>query len=202
VNKPVYQVIENFYNEKELSLIWKELEFLTPKLLSAAETAASTNPDGTYKKHAKGLFLDHVYSDRNVSDILTCNRKAFNINFINQLIKKDIVYRNFMACNEDHTLINYYENNDYYNKHSDAGLLSTLTFFFKEPKSFTGGDLIFNDFNITIPIKNNMFIIFPSYYEHEVTKIKMKQKDIDKGLGRYSMAQFLNFKGLSHGTIR
>ena len=202
MNNPVYHIIENFFKEDELQLILKELEFLNSKLLGPAETSASESDTGRYNKQAKGIFLDHIYANRNISDILKLNRKIFEFDFINSLIQKDIVYRNLLGCNHDMTLINYYENNDYYDKHSDAAVLSCISFFYKEPKKFTGGDFIFNDFNIKIPIKNNMLIIFPSYYEHQATPVKMKEKDIDKGLGRYSMVQFLNFKVNNQGTFR
>ena len=65
----------------------------------------------------------------------------------------------------------------------------SFLWFFKEPKKFTGGNLILKDFDLEIEVKNNMVIYMPSIYVHEVTPIVMDEKD--RGYGRYSMSQFL-----------
>ena len=57
-----------------------------------------------------------------------------------------------------------------------------LLWIFKEPKPFTGGDLIFTDYDYTVECKNNSGIIFPGPIKHEVPPIE--------GDGRYTITLF------------
>ena len=62
-------VIENFYNESELDLIWEELKFLTKpnKLMDARDYGGVIE-----NTNAKALILDDVYEGhRSISNILT-----------------------------------------------------------------------------------------------------------------------------------
>lgn len=189
---PPLVIVENFYDENELDLIWRELNFLTSqdKLLEPEETGSATE-NGKILKRNKGIFLDVAYGIRKVSDILTINRKLFNMDFCDKLVKINPLFRTLKTSNYDSTLISYYENEGMYNKHTDTSTLTAVTYFFKEPKKFFGGDIIFNDYNIQVRIKNNMLIIFPSCLFHEVTEIKMEKNNFD-GFGRYCMTQFIS----------
>ena len=187
-------VVENFYSEDELNLIWKELEFYQGKFLSSEFTEpAFIEGTNISKKQNKGLFLDQLYSPnkRHISNILTLNTKIFDIEFRQKLIQLSPMFRVVDKCNQDSTLLSYYEDSDYYKAHTDSSAMTILSYFFKKPKSFKGGNIRFCDFDTTIEVKNNMLIFFPGVYEHEVDTIKMKEKDLNKNLGRYCMAQFL-----------
>ena len=81
------------------------------------------------------------------------------------------------------------EDGDFYLPHVDASVYTVISYFWKEPKKFTGGNLKLKDFDIEIEVKNNMVIYMPSVYVHEVTPIVMEEKSL--GYGRYSMSQFL-----------
>ena len=69
-------IVEDFYNEEELKLIWQELDFYTHpnKLVPAKDyggIVGSTN--------ALALQLDSLYAGhREVSNILKVNRKIFD----------------------------------------------------------------------------------------------------------------------------
>ena len=186
-----YIRIDDFYDEDELALIWEELKFLTyrHKLNPPLKTGQSKP---MMKKNA-GLFLDDLYSDRNISNILRVNRKIFSKDVMKKYNDLSEMHENIFNCNQDTTLISYYENEGFYKPHSDTAVVTALTWFFKEPKQFTGGDLVFSAFNKTIEIENNMLLVFPSVVKHEVTAVSM-EKDIPKfsRLGRYCMSQFMN----------
>ena len=111
---------------------------------------------------------------------------------MNELININPLFRALPVTNYDTTLVNYYENANYYKPHADETLFSAISFHYKEPKKFSGGDFILNDFNLKIEIKNNMLIIFPGAYHHGVTEVIMNKKDLNQGFGRYSMVQFIN----------
>ena len=70
-------IVENFYDKKELELIWEELTFYTKpgKLLEAKDYGGVIG-----FTNAKAIFLDRLYVDkyRNMSNILTVNRKMFH----------------------------------------------------------------------------------------------------------------------------
>jgi hypothetical protein len=189
-------VVENFYSEDEIKLIWEELESYQDKFLSPEFTkSALLKEAGLPKKQNKGLFLDEFYSGkRHISNILTINRKVYHKELIQQLVSLSPMFRVLHTCNIDNTLVSYYENSDYYKAHTDLSAMTGLSYFFKEPKSFSKGNIRFCDFDITVEIKNNMVIFFPGVYEHEVDTIIMKDEDSNKNLGRYCMAQFFNFK--------
>lgn len=182
-------IIDGMYSEAELKLIWRELEFLTPKLKSPQETNSAQHNDGVYKKQNKGLFLDQVYADRDMSDILRANRRLFNPGMCEAVSKLHPVFKFLALKNFDVTLINYYEDTDKYEAHIDSSVLSAITFFVKEPLCFTGGEFIFTEYNHKIEIKNNRVVLFCGGIEHAVTPVKMQVNGENNG--RYSMAQFI-----------
>ena len=102
-------------------------------------------------------------------------------------------FNNF-TCNFDTTQISYYEKNDYYGAHTDASILTALTWFYKEPKKFQGGDIFFTDYDLQHSIQNNSTLIFPSCIKHSVSTIEMGDENLNKRLGRFCMAQFFQIK--------
>lgn len=186
-----YLLIRDFYDEEELQGIWEELKFFTYKnKLSAPNKTGQASP---LAKKNSGVFLDEVFSERRYSNILRANRKVFKSHIMKMYADLHFTYENIMQVNFDTTLISYYEDSSYYKPHNDQAAITALTWFFKEPKEFTGGDLIFTKFNETIEIENNMLLIFPSVVTHEVIPVQMvTDKTKFSGHGRYCMSQFMN----------
>lgn len=185
-------IVENMYNEEELELIWEELEFLNkPGKLKDPEGYGAAKTNGQYITNSKALELDDIYKNRNISNILTVNRKLFN--YCEVYSNLSPYHSKFSHSNFDITKIRYYSDDEYYDPHMDT-VYDTIacTYFYKEPKKFFGGDLFFPQFNYTVECKNNLCVIFPSYFMHEVKKIKIPNSDYDYGFGRYCMTQFTN----------
>jgi Rps23 Pro-64 3,4-dihydroxylase Tpa1-like proline 4-hydroxylase len=191
-----YIRIYDFYTDEELELIWKEFNFiLNYDTLKGPEITATAkdNDNGFFLKNNLGIFLDSFYSDRESSNILRVNRKIFKtIKGISDE-SNNWFLKNFDS-NYDSTLISYYDNSYYYHKHRDASSGTCLTWFYKEPKSFEGGNLLFEDYGIEIEIKNNSLIFFPSIIPHAVSEVIMDEKYFGKFMGRICMSQFLNLK--------
>ena len=189
-------VIDNFYNKVEEDLIWNELNFLIDgnKLLRPEDTGSAMIEGNIPKKANSGLFLDKIYVDRNISNILTVNRKL--VRQWNKIIPSTIDCWWWKAiCSEfynlidiDTTLVSYYEQDDHYKTHVDQSILTSLTWFYKEPKGFDGGNLILG--STEIEVKSNRMVIFPGLISHEVTPVKMKNNS-NKGMGRFCISQFL-----------
>ena len=188
-----YLYIENIFDKEELTLIYRELDFIQPKLLSAENTGGAIDKAGNYKKKNTGIFLDEVYSRRKFSDILTVNRKVFSQEVIKAAEECSPGYGIFKSCSRDSTLISYYENSDYYNPHHDITAITIVTWFFKQPINFTGGEFTFTDYNINIPAKNNSGILFFSSYIHEVSSTELIDPTVP-GSGRFSMSLFCSHK--------
>lgn len=193
-NKIPYVVIDDFYTEEELTKIWIELEYLTPNLLSVDETNAA-HDNGVLKTSKRGAFLDQIYGDRrNFSHILTLNRKQFSADVMEELENYHPWFRYLSISDHDSTLLSYYEASDYYKAHRDSAMLTTLHWFYKEPKSFEGGDLMLEHDSL-IECRNNRVVYIPSVADHEVIPISMKDEDKDKGLGRYCISTFISHRG-------
>lgn len=197
-----FLTFENVFDEKELSYIWKEAIFLCDenKLHTPKETGSATKKDGNnlvYKKENKGIFLNKCYY-YNFSNYLRLYKKFLN-NIIaekEKIISKDYNMKLFFNTNTDYTLLSYYENEDYYLSHDDISCWTYVFWLFEEPKFFKGGDLIFDDFDYKIDIKNNMSALFPSWVNHSVSKIIMNDNDkICSGKGRFAYSTFFTMQG-------
>jgi len=186
--------IENMYDDAELKLIWQELEFLNQlNKLEDPEKTGSAEEDGKLLKKNSGLYLDNLYKTRNISNILTVNKNLFESHILEEFSSLCFLYENINQTNDDTTLISYYDNGGYYKSHRDNALYTAITWFFKEPKNFTGGDFYFTDYNYKIEIKNNKTILFPSVINHSVDEVMMlDENNCGCGYGRYAMTQFLH----------
>ena len=95
-------------------------------------------------------------------------------------------------CDSDFTKVRYYHHGEYYKPHIDGGFHTlAFSYFHKTPKSFTGGELYFPKYNYEFPCNDNTIIIFPSWVEHGVREVKIKNSDYYDGFGRYAITHFL-----------
>lgn len=194
-------IIDDFYDETALKEIWQELDFLTysRKLMTPESTGAAfaLNEKGerVYKKNNLGLFIDGLYANRDLSNILFHTRKLFDKDFLEKCQQQNFIFKYLMQANADFTLLSYYEDGATYESHHDKAVITMLSWLYKEPKQFTGGDLTFTDHGYTIPIKNNRVLIFPGVAEHAVDPVVMNP-GVPKmaGFGRYVITNFTTFR--------
>jgi hypothetical protein len=195
-NKFPYILVDDMYDDHELSGIWQELDYYSysEKLKPSDQTMPALDRFGNILKKNKGLQLDEIYKEnRIVSNILSINRKIFNNNASLLRDHPNWFFKN-LYVDRDFTLLSYYENGDYYKAHQDASLITGLFWFHKEDeKKFRGGNLHFPGYKIEIEVKNNRGVIFPSTVWHSVDRIEMNEEHLNKGLGRWCMTQFLSF---------
>lgn len=184
-------IVDDLYDQNELASIWDELEFLRPKMIDGDRvTLSSLDNSGKSNKKNRGILLDREYlNNRNLSNILRINRKIFKREILNQ---ESLWFFKEFACNMYYTLVSYYEDSDHYKKHVDHGTATVLTWFYRDPKKFEGGNLLFPEHDFEVEVLNNRCIIFPSVIPHAVSGVSMKSEDMSKGWGRYVMVQFLN----------
>jgi Rps23 Pro-64 3,4-dihydroxylase Tpa1-like proline 4-hydroxylase len=191
-----HAIIHNFFSEQEVKEIWKELEFLTNSrvLLPSSQTAAATENNVILKQN-NAVFIDNVFAgNRQASNILTYFRRFWEKQNIDTLVNMNQVFKMLPICNQDVTLMSYYENSDYYKPHWDNSVFTILIHFFKEPKQFGGGDLFLGNEDYVIPNESNRLIIFPGYGIHGVTPIVQNASSPFNGMGRYTLSHFLGIK--------
>ena len=187
-----YMVVDDYYNEEELRLIWEELDFLSyPHKLKRAtkESGGATDNTGKLLKKNFHRYIDRIYSERELSNILTVNRKLFDDDYKILRQHPHWFFQN-VVFNKDYTQVGYYENNDHYGEHSDSASVTSLTWLYKEPKKFIGGDLFLSSDKIKIDCVNNRTLIFPSMIPHSVNEIHMNEEKPSRGHGRYVITQF------------
>ena len=190
-------IINNFYNQEELDLIWEELNFYTKpgKLLEAKDFGGI--PD---KTNSHALLLDSLYgksvgessaSLRSISNILQVNRKLFTSTALEEFAKIDDCCCIANQSNYDVTKVRYYHNGEYYDPHTDKPFhFLAFSYFYKEPKRFTGGEVIFPKYNYEYPCNNNSMIILPGWVEHGVNEVSINDSDYYDGYGRYCISSF------------
>ena len=103
-------IIENFYDDEELDLIWEELKYYTKpgKLLEAKDFGGVVD-----KTNSHALSLDDVYVKyRSLSNILTVNRKLFTSSALDIFAKIHDCCSHAPSCNSDYTKVRYYHNGE------------------------------------------------------------------------------------------
>ena len=187
-----FLIIEDLYTEDELTLIWQELDYYqSNSYILNANTNPSLSEDGKERTKKQGNFVDNVFQKREYSNILCLSRKLFQPGLIvNSDHIKELKY---LRPDIDHSLLSYYDDGAYYLPHHDNTVVSIISWLWKEPKRFEGGDFVFEDYKLTIKCKHNSAVAFPGTTLHGVTPITMEDQYKDEGLGRYSLSHFLNF---------
>ncbi len=188
-----HAIFRNFYDNHELGLIWEELNFYTKpnKLLDVEEYAGvvgSTN--------ARAIILDDVYdNNRSISNILTANRKIFNEETLEIFSNISDCCSLARDCNWDVTKVRYYHHGEYYKPHIDKAMpFLAFSYFHKQPKRFTGGELVFPKYDYSFDCDDNSLIIFPGWVEHGVNEVSIQNSDYYDGYGRYAITSFFGFK--------
>ena len=187
-------IVDNFYDDKELELIWEELKFYTrPNKLFDVEDYMGVVG---YTK-AKALHLDSVYTGKNrvLSNILEVTRKVFDKEILETFSKLDDCCSFAKFTNYDHTKVRYYHNGDYYKPHTDTYFeFLAFSYFYKEPKRFDGGNLIFPKYDYEFNCEHNSIIMMPAWVEHGVSEVTIKDSDYYDGYGRYAITHFFGCK--------
>lgn len=185
-----YLLFDNVCSSVKLQECFNEVQLLSPAFKGPKATGSAKTEDGKSKKQNSGVFLPDVYTPNFafyspiatlVHEIIEIARErqytAFSqMNYLKKISGYDI-------------LVSAYQNGDYYETHTDTSVLTVL-FWFGESDN-KGGDLVFTDFDHTVPFISNRIVIFPSYYQHEITKVGT----FKEGYVRYSATAFLVVDG-------
>ena len=128
---------------------------------------------------------------RDVSNILTVNRKAFDKSILEALSSLHECCVHAKDANHDVTKVRYYHNGEYYKPHRDTlQQFLAFSYFHKEPKKFEGGELYFPIYDYEFSCDNNSIIFLPGWVEHGVREVKIEDSDYYDGYGRYCISSF------------
>jgi len=193
-------VIKNFLTKKEQEIIWDEIKENKLKFKT-----------GKYKKDGK----EGIHEDMKKNTVFEVNMKYPEVDnssvrcmFHYRILQnktmieilstaKSPVYQLLRFCKYDTTKISAYGNGDFYDWHIDGtegGLLTIIYMMYKEPKKFTGGDILlkWDGVEKSIPFENNTILIFPRNTLHKVSNINMDSKNFwDK---RFTIQCFANLE--------
>lgn len=176
-------IVESSFTENEQDLIWKELEFI-----NLQDRLSSKSVNNAFEN--KNLVsISDVFLDQRFSDISRLTSSFLNKDIKKQFSELNFGYNTIWNTYSHTTFLSYYGEGDSYEHKDNFSLYTILTFFHKEPKKFFDGELVFNNFNFKISIKNNTTILFPSFIPYSIEKITFDE--FKKGYGQYCISTFL-----------
>ena len=192
-------VMDNFYNDNQVKEIWHDLNGYN--LNSSRNLWVSNLHDPNRAKDKltgkslatnERIYLDKLFQNRSASFILHHYKKLVSRTVLDVYKEMSPPTRNAENVNRDYSMISYYTGGDKYEFHKDNATHTALWWTYKEPKAFTGGDLILKDEGITIDCLHNRMVMFPSFYLHASTPIEMDYANDDEKLGKYTISHFFN----------
>lgn len=200
LNEPFdHIIIYDVLTPEQLKNVWTEIEFLHPRMIRVGENGfdggTAKDEDGNYLKQNRVIGIQDVYNyQHNISYILQYLVELYNREDLTDSIMSDLgyYYRLYRKARTYYFKLQYYETNDGYRTHEDETVFTSSLFLFKDPKNFTGGDFVFDEYDYVIPCELNKMIIFPSVLKHSVTPVIML--DDRPMTGRYSITVFQDTK--------
>jgi hypothetical protein len=194
-NPTPHLLLENIFTDKEMNLIWSEINFLHPNFQDPKNTSGAELGNKIIKKNS-GIFLYEVFKTPFYSNIIkSLHSKVYNNIFLKEKWAIPWIKKSFEICNWDTALVSYYDDSDYYDSHGDKSVFTTLLWIWKEPKSFEGGEFHFDSYSHNVKVNNNCGIIFLSTELHSVSPIKILERNFEN-CGRYCITSFCGL-GLS-----
>lgn len=184
-------IIENFFDDLEFEDIVKELNFLNHPTKLFPPTEEDIVDDSLIKNCFENV-IDSFYraDNRHVSNILKHTHKLWDDKITTPLQNISEYYRFVKDCNNDSTVVSYFEDRSYYKPHFDKSVVTTITPYFETPKKFEGGNIIINN-SLKLELINNHTIVIPSIFKWEITEVSIPAEHIETGAGLYLIRQHL-----------
>ena len=190
-----FVVIDDLYDDKEQSEIMVELDYLCTerRLIPPFKDKNGASDEYRNIKNVGCLYLDNFYKKRRHSSILQITEKLF-MDDASLISNHPHWYFDISSINSHSTHILYYEDSNEYPAHRDECRFTAVTYFYRQPKKFEGGDLQFSDHQIEVECVNNRIIVFPSMLFHRSTPVRMLENDTHTKNGKFCITQFLDHK--------
>jgi len=200
-NIPVVYTDE-FYSEEEVQAMYDEAEKVRLLGLLGDDTGGAQI---TYKDSKTGkvetveelsknqsVWYSKIYSgDNRISDTLNITSKIYDKNLIAYLQSLNPYFVTMNYHKGTSILLSYYDESEHYKPHRDSCFVTVLTWLYKEPKTFEGGEFIIED-ELKIDCVRGRTVFMPGYALHEVKPVVMPKDKQGKGLGRYTVSIFVD----------
>lgn len=189
-------LIPNFFNQEELEGVKTELEYIksTEAFTDKQEALGTSEKEGSgYIAKRQGVFLNNFFNSNNfrsISHIYKGLNKIYEKSFMDEICKQSTYTKLLSLTNFDNVLISNYKHGDVYSSHHDLSIFTVVVYIW-DKKTFTGGDLVFKDYDFKIEPHNNLAVIFPGQENHEVTEILSTDSDME-GYKRTCISMFIN----------
>lgn len=183
-----YLVVENFFSEEELTLIWRDIDHAHQHNWFSADNIATAKANNSEYIASKTGFFLHQFTDTEATNTYKACSKIFDghtYEFSKFFSGAPVLY-----TTRNSVLISNYVNGGYYKKHKDKCITSVLFWLARDETKFTGGDLYFPELDEKINFGHNKMIMFPSQAIHEVTEVLMSPNESVE-FGRYCITMFL-----------
>ena len=190
-----FVVIDGFYDEDEQSEIMVELDYLCTerRLIPPFKDKSGASDNDKNVKNVGCQYLESFYRKRRHSSILTITDRLF-VDCVDIINNHPHWYFDLYTIDQHNTHILYYEDSNEYPAHQDTCRFTVVTYFYREPKKFEGGDLQFPDHQVQVECMNNRVIVFPSMLYHCSTPVRMLENDTQTKNGKFCITHFLNHK--------
>jgi len=185
-------VVDNFFTEEELAAVWWDLDYFLAN--GCFTDNRETHGGSKYIESGKSLTNKYGFFPEDYVPIpeLRCYSACCKIfqGDTAEFAEKSFANRSILTTEKHNILFSLYLNGGEYEKHTDRSVSTALFWLNKEPKKFTGGDLILHDIDKKIDYVNNRMVIIPGWCKHEVTPVVMDE-DEDPINGRFCISMFL-----------
>ena len=192
---------DDFYSEEELQVMYDEVEKI--RLLGVLDDtdkggATKTIVDKkTGKKEEVKLaknqtaWFNHLYKgEPRLSDVLKITDKIHDPKLVEYLADIHHHFISMKMWGATGTLLSYYDESQHYENHRDSCFVTVLTWLYKEPKAFEGGEFVIED-ELKIDCVRGRTLFMPGYSLHKVVPVSMPKDKKGKGLGRYTITKFV-----------
>lgn len=192
-------IVDEVYEDHELELIWEEFKFFNkPGKLQPPERYGGVMG----RTNAKAIALSDIFSGRKrcMSNILNLERPLMErlIPYLKAWRDSHYSIKHIPSPERTYTKLRYYYDGEGYGTHVDKPFAYIIfSYFYKEPKKFTGGQLFFEDFDYEFPCNNNSLIVIPPYVAHGVRTVNIDENDYYAGNGRYAITTFVDYHRLN-----
>ncbi len=178
-------IIKDFLTKDEQDILWSEIKENESEF--KAGLYQKGGKEDIHENIKKNLGFDVSLKYPSIDDSYI--RSMFHIKIFQDesMIRvlgsaKSPIYQLLRFTKADRTKVSAYKDGDFYDWHvdqTDTGLLTVIYMLNKEPKKFTGGNILFkwDDVEKSIPFENNTIFIFPRDTPHKVSNIKMDSDD-------------------------
>lgn len=180
-----FVVVQNFLSDREQKIIWETIEYNTNSFIDSGLGGRGINKEVRDSKvlHHKDIKDIAAFFFPKVLERISNSFKCLNV-------------KPFVSPRKEIQLT-LHTNGHFFTIHKDAGKnnpnrkITYVYYFHQLPKAYDGGDLLLFDTDqeldtyskdfTRIKTQNNMLILFPSYFYHQVTPVVQTNNDFRKG---------------------